>query len=125
MSVQSVVFDTRVARAASCAVDEALSEGPRLIVFVAGLHVDARAAFKAAELVCLGDDRVDRISRANGAERIEMANGSRVFFYAASGHGYRGVSADVLFVAEHLMHMSDMALQILPLVATGGRVITF
>lgn len=121
----SADFSTRVERAASCAVDEALKDGSRLVAFVAGLHLDVRSAFKAAALVCQGDGRVERISRANGAEKITLENGSRLHFFAASGHGYRGVCADVLFVAEHLMHMEDTRSNMLAMVATGGRIITF
>lgn len=113
----------RTARAAVAALHEA-RDRPGLFVFLADVQTTARAGFRAARAAAGGMPIVDRVSAVNGDERITFMHGGSLLFLAASSKGHRGVSADVLFVMEHLMH-SEQAADILPMVATGNRIVTF
>lgn len=118
------LLDGRIERASVAALRESM-KAPVRVVFLAGLHVDSREGFHAACRAAESDPAVKRVSRVNGREHIEMLHGGQISFFAASSGGHRNVTAEVLFVAQHLMHMEDTRSSILPMVATGGRIITF
>lgn len=113
----------RTARAAVAAFHAAM-QVPGRYVFLADVHTTARAGFHAARVAAEGMEIVKCVRAVNGAECIEFLHGGSMYFIAASSKGYRGIAADVLFVMEHLMH-SDQATDILPMVATGNRIVTF
>lgn len=124
MYPEDKLLNGRIERAAVAALRESMA-APMRVVFLAGLHVDSREAFKSACRASEANPLVSRVSRKNGDEHIEMIHGGRIDFIAASAHGGRRISVGVLFVAEHLMHMEDIRSEILLMTATGGRIITF
>lgn len=48
------------------------------------------------------DERVKRVYRANGQERVAMRSGGVIFFVPQRGHGNRGLQADALFVSGEI-----------------------
>ncbi|NKG21096.1 hypothetical protein [Paeniglutamicibacter terrestris] len=117
-------FDNRVSRAAAAAVHELLEHSGR-VVFVAACHADKRDGFHAARKAIAGSEVWIREVRAvNGDERITTTDGGELYFIAASATGGRAVSADVLFIADHLLHGHQGA-EILAAFVGNSRIITF
>lgn len=76
--------------------DRAVRHGHRIIV-VSGTWGHADHARRELEAEAAAD-AVHRITRSNGKQRIDYLNGGRISVVSAQGHGYRGQSADLVFI---------------------------
>lgn len=74
-----------------------LAKGLRVAV-VAHTMVGARAIF--ADVAAAMKDDAERISRTNGAERITAKGGGEFRVFSRQSRGMRGVSLDVLVIAD-------------------------
>lgn len=58
----------------------------------------SQSAFK--KMAEMGEAAVERILKANGAQRIDMQNGSTIIFANASAGAHRGVEANMVILDE-------------------------
>lgn len=83
-------------RYVTAGVVEEAAQGRRILVV--GINgTDVRASFEEC-MARLDVDELSRVTRANGAERIEFMSGGRIVFRSHRGHGHRGVSVDTVYL---------------------------
>lgn len=68
----------------------------KCVVVFSGTGRERRFAFDQVAAEAATSGSVKRVLRANGSERIDMLSGGRGVFLAATDHGQRGYSADVV-----------------------------
>jgi hypothetical protein len=93
--------------------------GERILVACRGFAARRGAFCHAADAVTSADElsrRVRRVSRANGAERIEMASGARLQFSSAAGA--RGYAADLVVMNGDQASLDRMRPVLLPCAAS-------
>lgn len=90
--------------------------GRRVLVVAQTVRM-ARFAFNEVAAAAVEGETV---RRANGRERITHPDGGWIRFCSVSGHGARGLAADVVFIdADPTM---EQLAELVPVAASGGEV---
>lgn len=107
------------------ALNEQAAVHGRIVMVVSGTTWHAADAFD--ELLAAAHPTSAHVSHAAGAQRIDYLSGGRIIVRAVTGHAYRGVNCDTVFIeADAEQRHPGLAQELIPCTAASphGEVIS-